>query len=124
MRQTSLHHVFHRLPRRFRQYLPLLAFILLPATAAYAQGAYSCDFEDEADVSCWTEKRDDGGTGMSVATGGMNGGKALKVKGCEGSVFIFTEAISHAANDMQNIVRLMNINHKKELTQEIINEYK
>lgn len=59
------------------------------------------DFEDEADVSCWTEKRDDGGTGMSVATGGMNGGKALKVKGCEGSVFIFTEAISHAANDMQ-----------------------
>lgn len=29
-----------------------------------------------------------------------------------------------AANDMQNIVRLMNINHKNELTQEIINEYK
>ena len=59
------------------------------------------DFEDEDDVSCWTEKRDDGGTSMSVADEGRDGSKALKVKGGEGTVFVFTEAISHAANDMQ-----------------------
>lgn len=59
------------------------------------------DFEDEDDVSCWTEKRDDGGTGMSVAEGGRNGSKALKVKGGDGTVFVFTDMISHAANDMQ-----------------------
>lgn len=59
------------------------------------------DFEDENDVSCWTEKRDDGGTSMSIAEVGRNGSKAVKVKGSEGTVFVFTEAISHAANDMQ-----------------------
>ena len=79
MRQTSLHHVFHRLPRRFQQYLPLLAFILLPATAAYAQGAYSCDFEDEAENGNWTLNSGANSGALInrwfIGTGTNNGGK-------------------------------------------------
>lgn len=57
-------------------------------------------FDDLTDVpSCWTTE---GGTGIELSEDmGMDNGKALKVAGASGTVFIYTEQITHAANDMQ-----------------------